>query len=259
MLVHALNKSISVIACWHCCCDQACTNLYLEFMRHSILVVEDEPTFRRYLEFQLKNSLEYEFDAAFAASAEEGLAILRKQPSFDFILVDYFLPGMNGEMFLRQVVKISTSAGIICISENRDYKIAVDLLKAGADDYISKSDLRTPYALEKTIASVEQKKEYKKRSKDLEIIAQRLDAIHNIVQTVDHELNNPLAIIKLCTEIIHTRQTLTSDDCKELTRRILTSITRISDVIHRLNQFQVELPNETLAGPQIYALPELVP
>ena len=178
----------------------------------SVLIVEDEPTFKKFLEFQLQNSERFNFDITFACSAEDGLAILEDSKHFDFILLDYFLPGMNGEMFLKKLNKTRSHPGVICISENSDYKIAVDLIKAGADDYISKSDLLAPYMLEKTIVSVLQKREYRKVNSELEIASHRLDAIQTIIQTIDHEINNPLAIIKLCSDIINSPRQLCTDD-----------------------------------------------
>ncbi len=222
---------------------------------YSVLIIEDEPTFQRFLEFQLRNSDRFKFSVAFASSAEIGITLLQEN-TYDFILLDYYLPGMNGEMFLKHLNKSNVQSGVICISENKDYKIAVELLKAGADDYISKSDLLLPYMLEKTIVSVLQKKEYRVKNSELEISSQRLDAIQTIINTIDHELNNPLAIIKLCSDIINSSHPLRSDDYKELTQRILTSIDRISEVIHRLNRFEEELPNTTVVGPRIFALPQ---
>ncbi|MBI5215154.1 MAG: response regulator [Ignavibacteriae bacterium] len=223
---------------------------------YAVLIVEDEPTFRRFLEFQLRNSERFHFEIMFAASAEAGLALLEEH-TFDFILLDYFLPGMNGEMFLKQLDRKKITSGIICISENKEYKIAVDLLKAGADDYISKSDLLSPYMLEKTIVSVSQKKEFRLKNSELEISAQRLDAIQTIIHTIDHELNNPLAIIKLCSDIINSSHPLRTDDYKDLTQRILTSMERVTQVIHKLNRFDAEAVNNNIMGPKIYALPEV--
>jgi len=231
------------------------TQVYLIMTLYSVLIIDDEPTFQRFLEFQLRNSERFRFTVSFASSAEIGITLLNDH-HFDFILLDYYLPGMNGEMFLKQLNKTQIDTGIICISENKDYKIAVDLLKAGADDYISKSDLMSPYMLEKTIVSVLQKKEYRIKNSELEITAQRLDAIQTIIHTIDHELNNPLAIIKLCSDIINSSHPLRSDDYRELTQRILSSIERISEVIHRLNQFEEELPNTAVQGPRIFALPQ---
>lgn len=224
---------------------------------YSVLIIEDEPTFQRFLEFQLRNSERFHFDISIASSAEIGISLL-KEKQYDFLLLDYYLPGMNGEMFLRQLNSSNNQAGIICISENKDYKIAVNLLKAGADDYICKSDLLSPFMLEKTIVSVLQKKEYRLKNSELTIASQRLDAIQTIIQTIDHELNNPLAIIKLCSDIINSSHPLRSDDYRDLTHRILSSIDRITEVIHRLNKFEEELPNTNVQGPRIFALPQSV-
>jgi len=191
---------------------------------YTVLIVEDEPTFRRFLEFQLRNSERFRFEIEFAVAF-----------------------GDLRELFLQEPL----------VSENREYKIAVDLLKAGADDYISKSDLLSPYMLEKTIVSVLQKREYRTKNSELEISAQRLDAIQTIIHTIDHELNNPLAIIKLCSEIINSSHPLRTDDYKDLTQRILSSMERVTQVIHKLNHFDEESVSKSVMGPKVYALSEV--
>src|SRR5271170_1264656 len=100
----------------------------------SILIVEDEPKMRRVLELQLA---EEGFHARTAADAETGLQILGKE-SFDVIVTDFKLPGMNGLEFLHAVKRVNADLPIVIMTAYGTVENAVDAMKAGASDYVLK-------------------------------------------------------------------------------------------------------------------------
>jgi len=76
-------------------------------------------------------------------SGEEALALLKKQ-SFDLIISDLFLPGVSGIDILKQVKEDSPQTCVILITGNASAETAVEAMKEGAFDYITK-----PFNLEK--------------------------------------------------------------------------------------------------------------
>jgi len=76
-------------------------------------------------------------------SGEEALALLEKQ-SFDLIISDLFLPGVSGIDILKQVKEDSPQTCVILITGNASAETAVEAMKEGAFDYITK-----PFNLEK--------------------------------------------------------------------------------------------------------------
>ncbi|MGD8375189.1 MAG: response regulator, partial [Acidobacteriota bacterium] len=65
----------------------------------SILLVDDDPSLRRVVEFQLA---EAGYSVRSAGSAEEALEVLREEPA-DLILTDLLMPGMDGIALVERV------------------------------------------------------------------------------------------------------------------------------------------------------------
>jgi signal transduction histidine kinase/CheY-like chemotaxis protein len=101
---------------------------------------EDRKIYRRYL--QKDPHLSYKFIEA--DSADAGLA-LWKQMQFDAILLDFCLPDMSGFEFLLRLndTTIETHAPVIMLTGRGDEAIAVQAMKNGVQDYLSKQNLKS--------------------------------------------------------------------------------------------------------------------
>ncbi|MCY1047598.1 response regulator [Corallococcus sp. bb12-1] len=75
-----------------------------------------------------------------ATSGAEALAHLGGQ-SFDIILLDFLLPGEDGLQVLRELGRRGPRSPIIVLTGQGNEQTAVDLMKAGASDYLSKTKL----------------------------------------------------------------------------------------------------------------------
>src|SRR5438105_7178049 len=99
----------------------------------TVLVVEDEIVLRRYIATILETHAN---QVKGAASAEDGLELLGES-SFDIVLVDLGLPGMDGREFIRRVRSWSAMP-IIVLTSLEATETKVSALDAGADDYLTK-------------------------------------------------------------------------------------------------------------------------
>ncbi len=99
-----------------------------------ILVIDDEENFRHMLSVILKKE-KYEVETA--TNGEEGLQKLTSS-TFDQILCDIRMPGMDGLDFLREVQKLGNGLNIIMMSAYGTIDTAIEAMKLGAYDYISK-------------------------------------------------------------------------------------------------------------------------
>jgi two-component system, NtrC family, nitrogen regulation response regulator NtrX len=109
---------------------------------HNILIVDDEPGIRQ----SLKGALEDEgYKAAVAESGEACLDLLRKR-SFDVILLDVWLTGMDGLETLQKIRETDGAPEVIMISGHGTIETAVRATKLGAFDFLEK-----PLSLEKTL------------------------------------------------------------------------------------------------------------
>jgi DNA-binding response OmpR family regulator len=102
-------------------------------MTRHILLVDDDELMRRSLAFNLEQA---GFRASAAASAEDALALARRDPP-DLILLDIGLPGMDGLDALKRF-KEQFRAPVIFVTARRRNLDEVLGLELGADDYITK-------------------------------------------------------------------------------------------------------------------------
>ena len=109
---------------------------------HSVLIVDDEASIRH----SLKDVLEEEgYKTVAAENGEAGLETLRKG-SFDVVLLDVWLPGMDGLETLEKIRDMEAASEVIMISGHGTIETAVRATKLGAYDFLEK-----PLSIEKTL------------------------------------------------------------------------------------------------------------
>lgn len=101
-----------------------------------IFVVEDDPAYTKFLKYVL--GLNPDFDVEFFTSGQECLNNLHKNPVI--VTLDYSLPDMPGEKVLNQLRSHDPNISVIIVSAQEKIGTAVDLLKLGAYDYITKDN-----------------------------------------------------------------------------------------------------------------------
>ena len=100
----------------------------------NILIIDDEKAIRK----TLTEILSFEgYKIEEAADGEEGLKMF-KEKSFDLVLCDIKMPKLDGIEFLQKAGEINPDIPIIMISGHGNIETAVDAVKKGAYDYISK-------------------------------------------------------------------------------------------------------------------------
>jgi len=115
-------------------------------MRRRILVVEDDPTLRQALAYNLGRE---GFDVSTAADGESALAAARGKP-LDLILLDVMLPAMSGLEVLRVLRHDGIATPVIVLSAKGEEIDRVVGLKVGADDYVTK-----PFSRPELLARIE--------------------------------------------------------------------------------------------------------
>jgi DNA-binding NtrC family response regulator len=101
-----------------------------------IFVVEDDPTYTRFLKYVF--GLNPDYETQFFVTGKELLGQLHQIP--DVITLDYSLPDMSGEDVLKAIRDFDPSINIIIVSAQEKIGTAVTLLKMGAFDYIVKDE-----------------------------------------------------------------------------------------------------------------------
>lgn len=153
-----------------------------------ILVIEDEAAIRRVL----VKILSEENDAYKVDEAEDGLVGIEKikKEDYDLVLCDIKMPKMDGVEVLEAVKKIKPETPMVMISGHGDLDTAVNTMRLGAFDYISKPpDLNrllntVRIALDTKVLKVENTMLKKKVSKKYEMIGNS-DGIAHIKDLIE--------------------------------------------------------------------------
>jgi DNA-binding NtrC family response regulator len=101
-----------------------------------VFIVEDDLWYSSMLEYYLSLNPDYVIHKFNTAKAF--LAKLHERP--DIVTLDYGLPDMNGDQLLKHVKETSPDTKVIIISGQENVKVALDLLKKGAAEYIVKDE-----------------------------------------------------------------------------------------------------------------------
>jgi two-component system response regulator AtoC len=103
-------------------------------MHFKILVVDDEPILRDSLEVALKTS---NYEVMTARTGEEGLERFKNENP-DLVLLDHWLPGINGDEVLRRIKEKDPEIPVIIMTAQGSIEMAVNSMKMGAFDFLVK-------------------------------------------------------------------------------------------------------------------------
>ena len=152
----------------------------------NILIIDDEKAIRK----TLSEILSYEgYKIEEAADGEDGLKKLREK-EFDVVLCDIKMPKVDGIEFLEKSKEINTDIPIIMISGHGTIETAVEAVKKGAYDYISKPPdlnrllITIRNAMDRNQLVTETKVLKRKVSKVQEMIGES-DPMHRIKETIE--------------------------------------------------------------------------
>jgi two-component system cell cycle response regulator len=105
-----------------------------DYKDESVLIVDDDPTVNRVLE-DLLSALTFSADSA--TSGPQAIEKL-KQKEFSFILVDMKMPDMDGFELIKRIGEAFPDLSVIAMTGYTDEYRYVDIINAGASDFIKK-------------------------------------------------------------------------------------------------------------------------
>ena len=193
-----------------------------------VLLIEDNKEFSNLVQLFLQRFREGMFQVTWKDNGRNGLAEIDANRSYDIILMDYFLPGMNGLEITRELKARGVTIPIIFLTVNKDFDLAVEVMKLGVEDYLVKEEISTP-VLPKTIMSVIERRELREQLTHLEIAQRRLETIHTLVHRITEEIRSPLDHIRTGIDTLftshrndglHTYLVIMRDNLDRIERRI---------------------------------------
>ncbi len=139
------------------------TGLPGDVRRARLLAVDDEEVMRMMLQDVLSDE-GYDIDAA--ASGEEAIELLRKH-DYDVVITDVRMPGLDGVAVLKAAKKKDPEMDVVVVTGYASVETAVELMKLGAADYITK-----PFNIDHirlVVARLLERRDLKRRAGEVEI------------------------------------------------------------------------------------------
>ncbi len=147
----------------------------MNFPLPPVLVVDDEKNMRRSLETLLSDE---GYAARASESAEEALQLLSREDFF-MVITDGRLGGMSGYDLLKKIHDQKPGLPVIMLTAYATPKLAVEAIKAGAIDYLSK-----PYAPEELLHAVARCAERYRLLRENAVLRSRADHVFTLEQIV---------------------------------------------------------------------------
>lgn len=188
-----------------------------------ILIVEDDPLNRSFLQMQVADM---GFDPTVVEDGQRALDVIKNDEPFDLILLDLFMPNMDGERLLEciRADDHSSSIPVIVITAANELERRARILQKGANDFV-----RKPFDVTELSARI--KAHLAARQ------AVQLASLLEVAGAIAHEINQPLTGLMGYSELIQLH-------CKgdEKIEKWVTNITlcaeRISHTVKRLVSLQ---------------------
>ena len=144
----------------------------IKYIMANILIIDDERAIRK----TLSEILGYEgFKVEEAADGEEGLKKFQSNP-FDVVLCDIKMPKLDGIEFLSKASETNPDVPIIMISGHGNIETAVDAVKKGAYDYISK-----PPDLNRLLVTIRNAMDRNKLVKETKTLKRRVNKVQEMI------------------------------------------------------------------------------
>ena len=163
-------------------------------MAYSVLIIEDESVLARKMGKYLEQA---EFEVRICGTGAEGLQALESfQP--DAVLLDFNLPGeLNGIDVLARIRQYDSGVKVILVTGHGNLRLAVDAMKAGAYDYMSKPVVLSEIKLlldkaagqERIETQLSHFKDRQASSGGLDKILGESSAVHNLKQRIRQIVN----------------------------------------------------------------------
>jgi signal transduction histidine kinase len=167
-------------------------------MQHTVLLVDDEEGIRTVLGLAVADA---GYEVVTAATGAQALDVLAER-EIPLIVTDIRMPGMDGLELLKRIKKDWPDSEVIMITGHGDMDVAIESLRLGAGDFITKPlhenalEISLKRAVEK-IAIRDQLREYTEnlehlvleKSKEL-VEAERMAAVGQTVASMSHAIKN---------------------------------------------------------------------
>ena len=199
--------------------------------KHTILVVDDEPTIRLGLSVSLGRS---GYKVVLAENGDDGYIKARKTRP-DLIISDVMMPAMSGFEMKKLINEDPQLVNVpfIFLTARAEDEDRVAGIRDGADDYITK-----PFNTEELLARIEsvlrrvQREQERGREQAKESVQEEMEKLRKqVLQNFNHELRTPMGNIMMSLDVIVNKKFSTPEEQNEFARMAHSSADRLEALI----------------------------
>jgi DNA-binding response OmpR family regulator len=209
-----------------------------------ILYVEDEESFGNVVSFALNE--QYGYIVEVAGTGEKGVERLKADP-YDLVLLDHYLPGMNGLDVLRWMRENAVDVPVIMLTAAGSETVAVEAMKLGAYEYVPKERFEIDHlaimignAMEAALLKRENDRMVAEiREKNIAVMKMFQDT----VRTLSHYINNNLATMTLRIQVFQRRLVELSPEEQKRIEQFLEEILHDARMIDAVMKSMMNVSN----------------
>ncbi|NPC45592.1 hybrid sensor histidine kinase/response regulator [Corallococcus sp. AB032C] len=175
-----------------------------------VLLVDDGMADRLAVSRALARDPDMQWEVVPVSSAEDALAYLSGN-AVDAMLLDYHLPGMNGVSMLQKLAELALPRvpAVVVLTGSGNERVAVDAMKAGAQDYLVKEAF-SPERLRRSLRAAVDTMRMTRELEDRRLRAERAEAAarealavrDELFSLATHDLKGPLQIMTLNAQVL---------------------------------------------------------
>jgi len=210
----------------------------------SLLLIEDNIADARFIEILLRDITSQKYHIQHKSTFAEGVTILEKEKT-DLLLLDLSLPDSFGLETIKNADKIVPDLPIIVLTGRSDEDFAVEVVKAGAQDYLVKGEITGPllsrairYAIKRKEMEVDMRNINRRlEESELNLNINNADLVKankeldRFVYVISHDLKKPVANIIGLLSILGTDTDRLSDRGKEIYGKLKFSADQLKKMI----------------------------
>lgn len=189
-----------------------------------VLIVDDEDPFRLAVEMALK----LDGYAAKSYSSPEIAIDALKEETYDVMIVDFYMPGMNGIEFMMWMKEHGIDTPVIMLTAAGSETTAVEVMKAGAYEYFRKDQINTSH-LASVIRSVHEKHRIAREKQLLEEEQRRL-----------HDRETELASLQMFQKTVNSLGQFVESGLTSLIRAMASKEAEVLGLVDKNRQSQVK-------------------
>jgi two-component system, cell cycle sensor histidine kinase and response regulator CckA len=215
--------------------------------RH-FLVVEDDPDDVFLIQKYLQDACgDYSIEAVTTAADAE---IHLNRAKVDLVLLDLSLPDATALEALQRLRRTNSSVPIVVLSGLPETFLALEAVRTGAQDYLSKTELNSQ-TLSKSVSYALERQSLEQQLQQ----AQKMESVGRLAGGIAHDFNNLLTVIRASTDLLKYGGCLVSDG-PQWVEQIEQTTERAASLIKRLllfsrndpPHFELLNPNEVVSG-----------